>query len=576
MNPDITIAICTRNHPDELVRCLRSLIPLQDKAFEVIVVDNASDGEATRDAALASGAKYVREPVVGLEPARNRAITEAGGEIIAFTDDDCEVDPGWLDAIAQAFSDPVVGAVTGQAISGPGANWVQRQFNSFARGFCSQGPVEVTPEAAGGVYYQAVLGVGANMAYRRDLLVALDGFPLATRGVGDDDYMQAAVARAGYKVRYAPDSIVYQKHRTGLGSTLARMFEYGMGAMRVLWLLSAEDRSFPSFVKNAAWVLARSELRALFRSLARLRPWHVLFSLASVSGCLAGLFLPWGWRAHITGRLPARGGLKGGGGGCSRGLPVLMYHRVGPPLPGSYPALTVSPERFRMQMDWLKRNGYTTIGAADWLGYCLEGKPLPDKPVMLTFDDAYQDLVEYAFPVLGEKAFTGTAFVVTNEVGGCNSWDEKETGAKLRCMDAEQIRHWSEQGMEFGAHSRTHADLTALSGPGLEDEIAGSGRDLAEITGGYPLSFAYPFGYYNEAVARETGKAFKLAFTCDQGLNTLGTNRVSLRRTMVQPRDTLLEFSLRVRFGFSQIERFRESVRPGRRLKGVLGMLRGS
>lgn len=259
MLPSISIAICTRNHPDVLADCLRSLMPIRDKALEIIVVDNASDGDATQKVAQTFGVKYMREPVIGLEPARNCAINTAVGEIIAFTDDDCGVDPGWLDAIARAFSDPAVGAVTGQAISGPDANWVQRQFDSFARGFCSPNPVEITPEAVGDFYYHAVVGVGANMAFRRSLLVALDGFPDATRGVGDDDYMLFSVVRAGYKVRYTPESIVYQKHRSGLVSTLARMFEYGRGTMRVLWLLSAEDHSFVLFLKNVCGILFRSE-----------------------------------------------------------------------------------------------------------------------------------------------------------------------------------------------------------------------------------------------------------------------------------------------------------------------------
>jgi glycosyltransferase involved in cell wall biosynthesis len=132
MTPTISIAICTRNHPDELVECLRSLAQVRDKALEVIVIDNASDGDATRKVAQAFGAKYVNEPSIGLVHARNRAIVTAVGDIIAFTDDDCQAGAGWLDAIGRAFSDPTVGAVTGQAVSGRDANWVQRQFDSFA------------------------------------------------------------------------------------------------------------------------------------------------------------------------------------------------------------------------------------------------------------------------------------------------------------------------------------------------------------------------------------------------------------------------------------------------------------
>jgi peptidoglycan/xylan/chitin deacetylase (PgdA/CDA1 family)/glycosyltransferase involved in cell wall biosynthesis len=579
MTHTISVAICTRNHPDELAECLRSLVPIRDKALEVIVIDNASDGDTTRKVAEAFDAKYVREPSIGLVHARNRAIVTAEGDIIVFTDDDCQAGAGWLDAFARAFSDQTVGAVTGQAISGSDTNWVQRQYNSFARGFCTQKPVEMTPEAVGDIYYRAVIGVGANMAFRRALLVALDGFAQNTL-CGEDDYMLASVVRAGYKVRYTPDSIVYQKHRTGLMSTLVRMFEYSVGAVRVLWLLSAEDKSFGLFVKNICWMLDRSGLRQLLKSAVYVRVWHVLFNLASLLGFGAGLFLPWGWRAHIFGELPARGGLNRPELGQTEGLPVLMYHRVGPALRDIDPGLTVEPGRFRKQLGWLKRNGYETISASDLLARRLEDKPLPEKPVLLTFDDAYADLVEHAFPMLREHGFTATVFVVTGEIGGRNSWDIKQGSAPIRCMSADDILRWSEEGIEFGAHSRTHPDLNTLPAAGLEEEITGSGRDLAAILGEFPGSFAYPFGNYNDAVKSTVEKEFKLAFTCEYGLNSLSTEPHLLHRIAVQPKDALLEFVMRVKFGFHPVEylfdRVRHYVRFGTRVRGLLRALKVS
>ena len=239
--------------------------------------------------------------------------------------------------------------------------------------------------------------------------------------------------------------------------------------------------------------------------------------------------------SYFRSLVKAAGGWKQFERDYAKVLPVLMYHRVGPFRTGTYPAVTVGPGRFKKQIGWLKRKGYTTVGAGDWLAYCIEGKPLPERPVLLTFDDAYEDLNEYAFPVLKENGFTATVFVVTGEVSGHNSWDQKKGYAALRCMSADQIRHWSGQGIEFGAHSRTHADLTTLSAAGLDEEIAGSGSDLTEILGTAPLSFAYPFGNYNETVRSEVEKAFPLAFTCDRGLNGLGTEPHVLRRTMVEP-----------------------------------------
>ncbi|NLP10462.1 glycosyltransferase [bacterium] len=309
--PKITVAICSRNRPRELEECLASLQPIRSKAHEIIVVDNGSDGDATKKVAEKYKTVYIHEPTIGLSTARNSAIRSASGEIIAFIDDDCQVDPGWLDAIARAFGDRRIGAVTGKAISGDQSNWVQRQFNSFARGFCAAESVEMTPEKVGNIYIKAVLGVGANMAFRRELLVALKGFSTFFQDCSDDDYLQCRVIRAGYHVRYAPDSIVFQKHRTGMLSTLHRLFEYGVGDTRLLWYFSAQDQSFKKFLYNFIWTLVHSELRTLFQSIIHFRGWHVLFSLASIAGYLSGLLLPWGWSAHLCGKFPDRPDLTG-------------------------------------------------------------------------------------------------------------------------------------------------------------------------------------------------------------------------------------------------------------------------
>jgi len=195
---------------------------------------------------------------------------------------------------------------------------------------------------------------------------------------------------------------------------------------------------------------------------------------------------------------------------------------------------------------------------------------------MITFDDAYAELVNYAFPVLRDLGFKATVFVVTDEIGGKNSWD-RETGAdSLCCMSGEQIMYWSKLGIEFGAHSRTHTDLTLLSDEQLEEEVAGSGHALAEILGIVPHSFAYPYGFYNDSVLRATRRAFQLAFTCDEGLNKLGTDLLLLHRTKVEPEDSLVDFKLRVRYGFSAIQRLRLFIRSRPRLRKALRLLKNS
>jgi GT2 family glycosyltransferase len=143
------------------------------------------------------------------------------------------------------------------------------------------------------------------MACLVSLLRQTGGFCLTTRGCGEDDYIQYRTVVAGYRVRFAPRAIVYQRHRSELSATLLRLFEYGTGAMRVVWQLSAEEASFWQFLRNTVWLYLVG-LRRLAGAALRGRFWHVLFTLVDLAGVTTGVFLRWGWSAHLTGKPAVR------------------------------------------------------------------------------------------------------------------------------------------------------------------------------------------------------------------------------------------------------------------------------
>ena len=172
----------------------------------------------------------------------------------------------------------------------------------------------------------------------------------------------------------------------------------------------------------------------------------------------------------------------------------------------------MSPQQFKRQIGWLARQGYVGIRPSDWLRWLREGTGLPDKPILLTFDDSLADIAEYALPVLREYGFGAAVFVVTGRLGGTNAWDEAQGCGTLRLMTAEQVRSWSAQGIEFGARRRTHADLTKLSENELSAEIVGSKEDLSALLVSTVLSFAYPYGESNDTVQELTRTHFDLAF----------------------------------------------------------------
>jgi peptidoglycan/xylan/chitin deacetylase (PgdA/CDA1 family) len=117
------------------------------------------------------------------------------------------------------------------------------------------------------------------------------------------------------------------------------------------------------------------------------------------------------------------------------------------------------------------------------------------------------------------------------------------------------------EGIEFGGHSRTHPELDHISDSAIEEEVVGSRAELEEICGTAAVSFAYPYGNYNRVVEEIVGRSFRLAFTTEEGLNHLGTDRFRLLRTMVQPHDSLLDFASRLQFGFSIVQETKAAIR---------------
>jgi peptidoglycan/xylan/chitin deacetylase (PgdA/CDA1 family) len=224
-----------------------------------------------------------------------------------------------------------------------------------------------------------------------------------------------------------------------------------------------------------------------------------------------------------------------------RRLPVFLYHHVGPPRPGTIPDLTISSEKFERQVRWLARRGFVGIRPSDWLRWLRDGTGLPDKPILFTFDDGYADIADYALPILRRHEFSAAVYVVTGQLGGTNTWDEAKGIGTHRLMTAEQIRDWAAQGIEFGAHSRTHADLTKLSAVELAAEVSGSKSDLANVLGSPVVSFAYPYGELSKAVSDCARGEFDLAFTTEKGLNYLRTDPHLLKRIDIGPNDSLFD-----------------------------------
>ena len=239
-------------------------------------------------------------------------------------------------------------------------------------------------------------------------------------------------------------------------------------------------------------------------------------------------------------------------------IPVLLYHHIGIPRTGSYPYLTVSSSHFRNQIRWLLDHRYRFITASEYLAFLRSDTELESKPILITFDDGYADLDENAFPILKEHRVSATIFVVTSQINGTNAWDKSRGWAhSFPLLSKERIQYWASHGMEFGAHSHTHTDLRTISKPQLEEEVLRSKQELETTLDRRIVSFAYPFGAYNESVRDVVSKSFELAFTSNRGVNKKLTDRYQLRRTAPYRTDAGFEMWFRVHIGWTPADRLR-------------------
>ena len=304
--PSATVAICTRDRPDDLSRALQAATAAA-RDRDVLVVDNRPASDAAYDVVRAwPGVRYVREDTPGLNAARNRALREATTDIVAFTDDDAAPEPAWLDALLRGFDHPLVGAVTGLTLplelETPAQEWFER-MTPFGRGYFRMvfDPMHCSPHAAGRV------GAGANMAVHRAVLQSVGGFDerldagTPTRSGGDHEMFARLLSR-GYRIVYESAAVSRHRHRRSWQELRDTVHGYGTGVY-AMWTADVLERGDVSVLRQALRWATRVQLPALFRSLLG-RPGALPLDLitAELRGCLRG---PLAWRASCRQRRQA-------------------------------------------------------------------------------------------------------------------------------------------------------------------------------------------------------------------------------------------------------------------------------
>ncbi len=263
--------------------CLESVLSQSVAAAEVIVVDNGSrDGGPERVAAWARRDPRVRllaEPVRGAAAARNRGWRASSGDWVVFLDSDCEAGPGWLEGLSAVFGDPDVGLVGGRIRGSQPRNPIEKALAISA----TQDPQPPHRFER----YELVRGglPAGNLAARRELLEALDGFDPSFR-IGEDHDLCARAIAAGWVLRFTSDASVAHHNHGSLGGQVRQSYGYGRAHAHLLerhgagaWWVMLPRRSWKiEPLAGRAWLAidTPTKLLPLLAVAAWIQPWALL------------------------------------------------------------------------------------------------------------------------------------------------------------------------------------------------------------------------------------------------------------------------------------------------------------
>lgn len=230
-------------------------------------------------------------------------------------------------------------------------------------------------------------------------------------------------------------------------------------------------------------------------------------------------------------------------------VPVLMYHHINH---HKGDMVTITPEAFEGQMEYLYRAGYRTLKIAELIAYINNGLTLTQKAVVVTFDDGWLDNYMYAFPILKKYKINATVFLITNRVENASqnaakipsfiptheeskSLIEKGEPHKV-VLRWNLIKEMSDTGLiEFYSHTKSHAKCDSLPEKELAEELKES-REIIEKRLGIPCPyFCWPYGKYNDpalTAAKEAG--YKAIFTTNHGVAQRGSDPFAINRIIVK------------------------------------------
>ncbi|MEI8699011.1 trifunctional glycosyltransferase/class I SAM-dependent methyltransferase/polysaccharide deacetylase [Mesorhizobium sp. ISC15] len=223
-------------------------------------------------------------------------------------------------------------------------------------------------------------------------------------------------------------------------------------------------------------------------------------------------------------------------------IPVLMYHSVSDDGPAALARFRLTPAAFASQMAWLRSNGFHAIGSEQLEEFIANRRPFVGRPVLVTFDDGFQNFADHAWPTLRANDLTAEVFLVTDLVGESAQWDAY-TGPPTQLMDAGTVRRLSAEGAFFGSHLATHRAIDGLSSSDLAAELLRSRMFIERWTGRPTTAFAAPFSVTDRRLgrlAKECG--YRIGFGGRHGSAGLDCDPIDLPRIEIRGDRSLDDF----------------------------------
>ncbi len=223
-------------------------------------------------------------------------------------------------------------------------------------------------------------------------------------------------------------------------------------------------------------------------------------------------------------------------------VPILLYHCVSEDAAPQFRKWAIRPADFADHMAYLSAQHYTTITVSRFVQSIVDpGVPLPERPVIISFDDGCADFYTGALPTLQRHGFTATLYIVTRFVGQTTQWLASEGEGSRPMLTWGQVAEVSAAGIECGAHSHSHPQLDTLSLASAQDEIAQSKAELEQHLNRPVESFAYPHGYSSPKIRQFVPQAgYSSACGVKHAMSALTDDRFNLARIIV-PDDTTVD-----------------------------------